>query len=126
MSIGRHVVKAGASAVRATGRVTRASASLLVFVAACSRPSPAPDPQLHTMTLPDLPAPDLPDAPGRAAFVAGCSTCHTLRYLLDQPQLPRKTWTAEVDKMRHTYGAPVPDDLVTPIIDYLVAVRGTP
>jgi mono/diheme cytochrome c family protein len=103
-----------------------AAAPLLLLTVECSRPSPAPDPDVRTVTLPDLPAPDLPDAPGRAAFVGACQTCHTPRYLLDQPPLPRKTWTAEVDKMRHTYGAPVPDDLVAPIVDYLVAVRGAP
>ena len=50
--------------------------------------------------------------------------CHTPRYVLEQPPLPRKTWQAEVDKMRKTYGAPVPDEDVPPIVDYLVAVRG--
>jgi hypothetical protein len=95
--------------------------------AGCSRgSSPPPDPRVHSVALPEMAAPELPDAPGRAAFVGACSTCHSQRYLLDQPPLPRKTWAAEVDKMRHTYGAPVPDDLAPVIVDYLVAVRGAP
>lgn len=84
-----------------------------------------PDPQLHVLTLPDIPAPEVPDAPGRPMFVGACTTCHTTRYVLDQPALPRRTWAAEVDKMRRVYGATVPDELVAPIVDYLVAVRGT-
>ena len=46
------------------------------------------------------------------------------RYALEQPPLPRKTWEAEVDKMRKTYGAPVADEDVPAIVAYLVAVRG--
>ena len=99
----------------------------LVLVAGCGRhPEPTGEPMVHTLTLPDLPPPELPDAPGRAMLLGACSTCHTLRYVLDQPTLTRRQWVAEVDKMRHTYGAPFPDDMSAPIVDYLVAVRGTP
>jgi hypothetical protein len=45
--------------------------------------------------------------------------------VLDQPPLPRKTWEAEVEKMRKTYGAPVADEDVAAIVDYLVAIRGS-
>ncbi len=59
-------------------------------------------------------------------LLGACSTCHTLRYVLDQPPLTHGQWTAEVDKMRHAYGAPFPDEMTAPIVDYLVAVRGIP
>ncbi|HEY6460008.1 MAG TPA: hypothetical protein VIY73_07640, partial [Polyangiaceae bacterium] len=73
-------------------------AGVLLLAAACSRDAaPAPDPRIHSVTLPDLPEPDLPDAPGRATLTGACSTCHTLRYVLDQPPFPRHTWAAEVD-----------------------------
>jgi len=81
---------------------------------------------VHALALPDLPPPDLPDAPGRAMLVGACSTCHTLRYVLDQPPLTRRQWIAEVDKMRRAYGAPFPDETTAPIVDYLVAIRGFP
>lgn len=110
---------------RRVGAWPLASLVLMACSHGSSGPS-APDPQVHVAVLPDLAAPELPDAPGRAAFVGACSTCHSQRYLLDQPPLSRKTWAAEVDKMRHTYGAPVPDDLAPAIVDYLVAVRGAP
>lgn len=105
----------------------------LVLAAGCDRaappqPQPAPqappDPMVHTIALPDIPPPQLPDAPGREMLVGACSTCHTPRYVLDQPPFPRRTWAAEVDKMRHTFGAPFPEEMSKPIVDYLVAVRG--
>jgi hypothetical protein len=79
---------------------------------------------LHTLRLPDEDA-AMPDAPGRDAFLSGCRTCHSPRYVLDQPPLARKTWQAEVDKMRATYGAPLVATDVPVIVDYLVSVRGT-
>jgi hypothetical protein len=57
-------------------------------------------------------------------LVAACSTCHSLRYVLDQPPLSRRAWTAEVDKMRKVYGAPFPEDMSPAIVDYLVATHG--
>jgi hypothetical protein len=101
----------------------------LALAAGCGRhsePGQVHDPMVHTLALPDLPPPDLPDAPGRAMLLGACATCHTLRYVVDQPPLTRKQWTAEVDKMRHVYGAPFPDEMTTPIVDYLVVARGTP
>jgi len=84
-------------------------------------PAP-PDPSVHTVNIvPD--EPPLPDGPGSAEVNASCRTCHSSRYLTSQPRLPRKTWTAEVEKMRTAYGAPVPD--AGPIVDYLVRVNGT-
>ena len=92
---------------------------------ACSSPSAGPPPPatLHTLRLPSEDVP-LPDLPGRAETLSACAVCHTPRYVLEQPPLPRKTWEAEVDKMRRTYGAPVRDEDVPAIVGYLVAVRG--
>ena len=95
------------------------------LVAGCSRrPATVPDPMVHTLALPDVPPPELPDAPGRAMFYGACSTCHTPRYVLDQPPMPRPKWAAEVEKMKHAYRAPFPDQASSEIVDYLVAVRG--
>ncbi|MGH7294228.1 MAG: hypothetical protein ACRELB_04820, partial [Polyangiaceae bacterium] len=77
------------------------------------------------VTLPEIAPPELPEAPGRGAFYGACSTCHTPRYVLDQPPFPRSTWNAEVAKMRKVYGGPFPEELTAPIVDYLVAVHGT-
>jgi hypothetical protein len=79
---------------------------------------------VHTLKLPDIAPASLPDAPGRSMVIGACSTCHALRYVLDQPLLSRRQWAAEVDKMRHTYGAPFPDEMAAPMVDYLVATHG--
>lgn len=97
-----------------------------VLVAGCSRHgATAPDPMVHTLALPEVAPPELPDAPGRAMFYGACSTCHTPRYVFDQPPMSRQKWAAEVDKMKHAYGAPFPEQASSAIVDYLVAVRGT-
>ncbi len=100
-------------------------AACLAAPLGCSSESPAPaSSTVHTLRLPAENV-TLPDAPGRAAVESACAVCHTPRYVLEQPPLPRKTWEAEVDKMRKTFGAPVADADVPAIVDYLVAVRGT-
>lgn len=89
----------------------------LVLAAGCSRL--APRSTVHTLVLPELPAPELPDAPGRPMVIGACSTCHSLRYIVDQPPLPRAAWAAVVSKMRHSFGAPFPEEMASPIVDYL-------
>ncbi len=100
---------------------------LLALGAACGRhpdASPTRDGQVHVLALPEVPPPDLPDAPGHEMLIGACSTCHTLRYIVDQPPLTRHQWAAEVDKMRHAYGAPFPDEMTAPIVEYLVTTHG--
>jgi hypothetical protein len=67
---------------------------------------------------------ELPPGKGREIVVAQCAVCHTVAYIPLQPPLSRETWTAEVTKMQKTFSAPIPDDKVGEIIDYLVAVNG--
>jgi hypothetical protein len=78
---------------------------------------------VRTLSLPTF-EPDIPDAPGRKTVIVACGVCHSTRYITIQPPLSRDTWVAEVTKMRKTFGAPIPDDKVGEILDYLVAVRG--
>jgi cytochrome c5 len=80
---------------------------------------------VHSIPYPQIAPPDLPEAPGKGAFSANCVICHTYRYVTTQPKFSKKVWTAEVDKMRKTYGATIADDQVPAIIDYLVAIRGS-
>jgi hypothetical protein len=87
-------------------------------------PTPPPgNGTVKSIDLPQLP-PDLPEGPGKNAITGSCIICHSNRYITLQPPFPRKTWEAIVDKMRKTYGAPVPDAAVPQIVDYLMAVRG--
>ena len=96
--------------------------ALLVAVAVGCKKPPPPRP---AVTLPtDEPA--LPEGPGREAVMDGCQMCHSTRYILDQPRFSRAIWTAEVEKMRAVYGAPIAPDRAPRIVDYLVTVNGTP
>ena len=78
---------------------------------------------IRSISLPELVS-DLPERDGRKLVVIACASCHTSRYIMHQPALSRQTWLAEVNKMRTTYSAPIAEENVNPIVDYLVAVRG--
>lgn len=76
------------------------------------------------IALPQIAPPDLPEGPGKEAYVIQCGICHTQRYVTMQPRFSRKVWTDEVNKMINTYKAQVPPEQVAPIVDYLVSIRG--
>ena len=67
---------------------------------------------------------ELPPGKGRETVTLQCAVCHTLAYIPMQPPFSRETWTAVVTKMQKTYSAPIPDDKIPEIVDYLVGVRG--
>lgn len=63
--------------------------------------------------------------PGAALATAMCYTCHSAEYALYQPPTsPRTYWQATVVKMQKVFAAPIPDDAVAPIVDYLVKLYG--
>jgi sulfite dehydrogenase len=62
--------------------------------------------------------------PGYQLAVASCATCHSMDYVKMQPTSSRTYWKASVTKMQKTFGAPIPDDVVEPIVDYLVKTYG--
>jgi hypothetical protein len=68
--------------------------------------------------------PQLPDGNMRDIVLVQCGMCHTPQYITLQPPLSREQWTASVNKMRTTYGGPIPEEQVEPIVEYLVAVNG--
>ena len=72
----------------------------------------------------DLPASDRAFPPGENVDVVtnNCSACHSPGMILTQPKLTAATWTAEVNKMRGTYKAPVPEEAVPQIVAYLTAL----
>jgi hypothetical protein len=56
-----------------------------------------------------------------------CSTCHSLDYIvMNSPFLARAAWEAEVRKMIKVMGAPIPEEDVVPIVDYLAQHYGSP
>ena len=76
----------------------------------------------------DLP-PDaavFPDGPNVKTVTQNCLACHSADMVLDQPLLPRATWTAEITKMRNVYKAPIGDADAALIVDYLAATHAPP
>jgi hypothetical protein len=66
-------------------------------------------------------------APGEhAALVQSrCSICHSLDYIvMNSPFLSRTAWEGEVRKMMKVMGAPVAENEVASIVDYLTQNYG--
>ena len=76
----------------------------------------------------DMPpdAAQFPDGPNVKIVNQNCLACHSAEMVLDQPLLPRATWTAEVTKMRNVYKAPVGETDAALIVDYLTATHAPP
>lgn len=65
------------------------------------------------------------DLPGYQLALQKCGICHSADYIAYQPPaLTLAQWSAEVTKMRHTYGAPLDDDDITSIAAYLAVAYG--
>jgi cytochrome c553 len=73
---------------------------------------------------------DLPDSDrmfqgaGADAINNNCLACHSADMVLNQPDLSRQAWAAEVNKMINAYKAPVAPEDVGAIVDYLDRVKG--
>jgi mono/diheme cytochrome c family protein len=64
--------------------------------------------------------------PGLGAAQANCLSCHSSAYVSTQPVLSKAQWAAEVTKMKNVYGAPIADDAMPAIVDYLTTQYGKP
>ena len=54
-----------------------------------------------------------------------CLACHSADYVTVQPPgKPLAFWKAEVEKMKKVYGAPIPDEEIEPIAQYLTREYG--
>ena len=68
----------------------------------------------------DLPFGDrMFEGPGADVVNNNCLACHSAGMVLTQPPFSRQTWEAEVAKMRNAYKAPIANEDVDPIVDYL-------
>ena len=74
----------------------------------------------------DLPDSDrmFPKGPGSDAINNNCLACHSAGMVLNQPELSKQAWAAEVSKMISVYKAPVAPEDVAPIVEYLSAMKG--
>ena len=76
-----------------------------------------------TLPMPGTKLKDLPAGAAKADVEAACYACHASDLLVQQ-RLTQKQWTATVEKMMR-WGAVVPEEKKTPIIDYLAKNFGT-
>lgn len=52
---------------------------------------------------------------------AACSSCHSMDYVITQPPLTRAQWTANVEKMKARFGAPLSTNEIPALVSYLEA-----
>src|SRR6267142_5195325 len=65
------------------------------------------------------------DLPGYRVALQKCGICHSADYInLQPPLMTTAQWTGEVVKMHYTYGAPLTDDDIASIGQYLGAKYG--
>jgi mono/diheme cytochrome c family protein len=74
----------------------------------------------------ELPASDEPFPAGTGADIASsqCLICHSAEMVLTQPPLKKDEWRAEILKMRSAYGAPIPEEQVDGLSEYLKNING--
>lgn len=105
--------------------VRRIALGIAVAVAAATS-SLAAEPMSFRSVKVGLPPADraFPGGPEADAINANCLACHSAGMVLTQPRLARAQWQAEVDKMIHTYKAPVDQADVPAIVAYLASMDG--
>jgi mono/diheme cytochrome c family protein len=74
----------------------------------------------------ELPTSEARFPAGQGADIANaqCVLCHSAGMVLRQPALTQDQWKGEIEKMRSSYGAPVPADQVEALARYLQASVG--
>jgi len=79
-----------------------------------------------TITLPPDGVELKPSAlPGYAKAQANCVACHSAEYMLYQPPTaPRPYWDNMVKRMKAVFKAPIADEDMPQIVDYLVKTYG--
>lgn len=98
----------------------------LAQLSGCKEKSPSSNIESHPKKVVDLAtfSSQLPAGKNIEKVQANCMICHSLEYINMQPKLSKKAWEKTVDKMIHSFGAPVPDSVVRgEIVDYLVSSK---
>jgi mono/diheme cytochrome c family protein len=74
----------------------------------------------------ELPTSHTSFPPGDGADIANgqCLICHSAGMVLRQPPLSEAEWTGEINKMRNSFGAPLPADQVAALAKYLHSING--
>lgn len=66
----------------------------------------------------------LKPGPGMDVTSRSCTICHSVDYIYMQPPLTREQWTATVMKMKKVFGAPIAENDVAIIVNYLLSQNG--
>jgi hypothetical protein len=91
-----------------------ARAALIVLVTTCATDARASEAALR-----------LVEAPEAVTVRSHCSGCHSLDYIqMNSRFMKRAGWESEVRKMVRVMGAPVPEDEVAKIVEYLTTYYG--
>ena len=64
------------------------------------------------------------DSAGAKAANTYCLMCHSVGMVMNQPDMPKAAWLVEVNKMKNAFKAPIPEDQVAVIADYLDSIKG--
>jgi hypothetical protein len=73
----------------------------------------------------ELPVSKTSFPPGDGAEITPqCLICHSAGMVLRQPPLTKDEWTAEINKMRDAFGAPLPSGQVEALARYLYRING--
>lgn len=65
------------------------------------------------------------DMPGYQAALRNCLICHSAHYVQTQPpSSPRAYWEATVKKMKKPFGAPIAEEDIPALVDYLSKTYG--
>jgi hypothetical protein len=113
-------------------RPSASTATILILAStmlqACHRRSRAPEnaaahrlPFSFTSKSIELPRSQRIFKRGAAARAANqyCLRCHSMGMISIQPPFNRKTWLAEINKMRTAFNCPVPQDQIPKLADFL-------
>ncbi len=66
----------------------------------------------------------LKDGKNKEVVEANCFMCHSFGYMENQGAQSRDFWYKKVMKMKHAFKAPIPDEDVNKIADYMFANYG--
>ena len=98
----------------------------LALVTGLARSQGADSSQKWAKVTVDLPVSRSAFPPGDGADIANgqCLICHSAGMVLRQPPLTEDEWTAEINKMRTAFGAPMPADQIAALAKYLRSING--
>jgi mono/diheme cytochrome c family protein len=73
-----------------------------------------------------IPTSDATFPPGHGSDIANanCLICHSAGMALRQPPLTEDEWRTEINKMKSSFGAPIPADQVDDLARYLRTIDG--